>query len=264
MRGILIIALMLLSVSGWAQDTRPVKRGPAAQEALPPQPEKSDGTVPVEVTEGAPSSVPVDPKTLEESDPPRSADPNDKKWAVTGDFSYLDLWVPGKLGLSAGYRWDMSNMIEINYLNGSLSGGTFGIDLGRIVETRASLVWRRFPSQRAYNYFFGINYNDLELVIGEVALASVAAANPEDYELLKLTTMGLSAGLGHRWVFSSGFTLAVDWLQVHVPLTTLTENAPFRDATTDPDRRKEADDLIRYVKNFPRIAALKLQLGISF
>jgi len=264
MRGILVLALALVCANGWAQDTRPVKRGPAAQESLPPQPEKSDGTVPVEVTEGGPSSVPVNPKTLEEGEPPASADTADKNWAVTGDFSYLDLWVPAKIGVSAAYRWDLSNMLEITYLNGAISGGTFGIDLGRIVETRASLVWRRFPSQRAYNYFFGVNYNDLELVIGDVALASIASGNPEDYELLKLTTMGLSTGLGHRWVWPSGFTLAVDWLQVHVPLTTLTENAPFRDATTDPDRRKEADDLIRYVKNFPRIAALKLQLGISF
>ncbi len=255
-----VVFLGFVCSVAWANDTRPIKRGPAAQESLPPQPEKTDGTVPVEVTE-TPSSTPV-------LSPPMAAADADgdvaAKWAVTGNFSYLDIWVPAKFGVAASYRFSPKHLIEFEYLRGSFGGALFGFDLGRIVEQRAALVWRKFPSGRAYNYFLGANFNDLEVTIGDSALATISSGNLSDYELMKFSTLGLSAGLGHRWQWPSGFVLAIDWIHVHMPLVTLKEDAPFRDATTDEDRRSEADELIRFVKNFPRLAALKLQLGISF
>lgn len=262
-----VVSLSILSLvwePAFAMDTRPIKRAPAAQESLPPQPEQTDGTVPVEVTEPGPTASRVAPPSAEETLAAATA-PQPTPWVITGNYSYLDLWVPSKIGFTVGYRATANSFIEFDYMRGGLNTKWIGINLGDVSEQRAAIVWRRFSSGAgSFNYFIGANYNDLELTVGDSALATVTASSPSEVELIRLSTLGVSAGLGNRWVFESGFTLGVDWVHLHLPLLTLVENAPFRDATSDPDRRSEADDLIRFVKNFPRFAALKLQLGISF
>ncbi len=258
MRWGLLLWAVVLSGPVWAMDPRPIKRGPASQVSLPPQPEVQDGTVPVEVTEdpvGTKSSAPVEAAAAPAGLP---------NWAVTGNYSYADLWVPGKFGVTLAYRLDEKSWVEFDYMRGSFSTGWIGVDLGRVIEQRAVIQWRHFPWARRFNWFVGTNYNDLEVTLGDSALATVSALETSEYELMRLTSLGGSAGFGHRWVFANGFVLAVDWLHVHVPVLSLKEDAPFRDATTDPDRKTEADDLVRFVQKFPRFAALKLQLGLSF
>ncbi len=256
-----LLVVMFSMWGAWAMDPRPIKRGPASQVSLPPQPEVQDGAAAVEVTEGvvAPtkSSEPVGPLGA-------AAAAGSMSWMVTGNYSYADLWVPGKIGFTAGYRLDEKSWVEIDYMRGSFSTSWIGVDLGRVVEQRAVVQWRRFPWAARFNYFIGANFNDLEVTLGDSALATVSTFDTTEYELMRLTSLGGSAGIGHRWVLHNGIVLAVDWLHVHLPLLSLMEDAPFRDATTDPDRRTEADDLVRFVQKFPRFAALKLQVGLSF
>lgn len=263
-----VFLILFFCGAAGAMDSRPIKRGPASQQSLPPQPEMQDGTVPVEVTEGVtPSSDTRSSEALPPSEvlsDGQSAVDGVSNWLAMGSYSYVDLWVPGKFGVLVGYALNEKSWVEFDYARANFSTGWVGIDLGRVVEQRAVVQWRYFPNSGRFNYFLGANYNHLEVTLGDSALNTVTALDTSEYELMQLSSLGISAGLGHRWVFGSGFTVAVDWLHVHVPVFGLREDAPFRDATTDPVRRSEADDLIRFVQRFPRIAALKLQLGIRF
>lgn len=186
-----------------------------------------------------------------------------RTWVITGNYSYFDLIVPGKYGVTVGYVKDAGNTYEIDYMRGSLGFGWLGIDIGSITEQRLALLWRSYNQRNTFNFQMGVNYNKFEIKVGDTLLNKVAGAKT-DYDVMDIQTLGLSWGIGNRWQTKGGFVWAFDWLQLHVPVVTIREHTPFIDATTDQEDREDAQSAVKIIRHFPRLAALKFQIGFSF
>ncbi len=187
----------------------------------------------------------------------------ERHWIITGNYSYLDMMVPGKYGLTVGYVKDPANTYELDYMRGSFGLGWLGVDIGTIKEQRLSLLWRSYNKRNTFNYQMGLNYNIFDVHLGSKLINKLVGAN-YDYSVMNIETLGISWGLGHRWQTKGGFVWAFDWLQVHMPIVVLRQDTPFIDATPDNNDRDNAKTTVNIIKRFPRVVALKLQLGFTF
>lgn len=183
---------------------------------------------------------------------------------VTGNYSYIDLIIPSKWGVTLGYVHDAANTFELDYMRGSISTGWLGIDIGSITEQRLSLLWRTYAQRNTFNFQLGVHYNQFKIHIGDELIGRVPGAPAFDYTFMEYQTLGLSWGLGNRWVSKNGFVWGFDWFQIHLPLSTLKQNTPYLDAVSNNEDREDADTAGKIIRHVPRLVALKFQLGFSF
>lgn len=188
----------------------------------------------------------------------------DSRFVITGNYSYIDLLIPSKIGFTAGYVTSAANTFELDYMRASLGFGWMGLDIGSLTEERIALLWRSFNKRNSFNFQSGIHYNKFRVHLGNDLLARVTANPGFDFTFMEFETLGLSWGLGNRWQTKSGFVWGFDWFQIHVPLVKLNEKTPYLAAATNAEDREDAEDASRVIRNFPRLVALKLQLGFSF
>lgn len=185
------------------------------------------------------------------------------QWTVTGNWSYLDMWMPSKIGFTIGYLQDPQNTYELDYMRGSFGLGWMGLDIGGFTDQRLSLIWRTYAARNSLNFQWGVNYNKIDVQVGSQLLSKIAAQNTQ-YSLIELETLGLTWGLGNRWQTKGGFVWSVDWFQVNLPLLILKSKAPFVDATPDARDRDNAQNAINLITRIPRLVAFKVQLGLAF
>lgn len=186
---------------------------------------------------------------------------DERKWTITGNYQVFEMWVLTKYGFTVGYNRSQSSTYEFEYMHGSIGVGKFGISLAEISETRMSLLWRSYGSRNSFNFFSGIYYNELEAGYGSDWLTSV----PGGYaELVSIKTLGISWGLGNRWITKGGFVWGFDWFHMNIPVVVLNSDNAFVDATTDPQDREDAEEAQDWFERFPELAALKIQLGFSW
>lgn len=187
-----------------------------------------------------------------------------KKLSVYANYSYIDLFIPSKLGMTLAYAKSPASVYELDYMQGKIGYDYFGVNLGEIKEQRISLLWRSFAKRDTFNFQMGVHYNKVNVHLGDDLLSQVVPGTDLDYTLMTLETLGVSWGVGNRWQLRNGLTLGGDWFQLHVPLLTLREKTDFIQATSDGDDRDDAKYLVRLVKYFPRVVLLKLQIGFAF
>src|SRR5689334_18321601 len=65
-------------------------------------------------------------------------------WTVVGTYSYLDLWVPSKMGGAITYNMTPADSFEFEYLRGSVNYDFLKTSLGRLDDQRAAVIWRHF------------------------------------------------------------------------------------------------------------------------
>jgi len=187
-----------------------------------------------------------------------------RSWVITGNYSYIDLLIPSKIGLTVGYVADAANTVEIDYMRGSLGFGWLGVDIGSLTEQRLALLWRSYNQRNTFNFQMGVNYNHFRVHIGDELLRRVTGNPAVDITVMEFQTLGVSWGMGNRWVTRGGFVWGFDWLQIHVPVATLKEKTPYIDAASNQEDKDDAETASKIIRNFPRIVALKIQLGASF
>src|SRR5690606_7424475 len=88
------------------------------------------------------------------------------KWGVALIYSPLDMWVPSKFGGNITYNDSDKYSYELEYLKGSIGSSSFSIDIGKISDTRVSLLQRSFNNRRSFNYFWGAYYEKFEVRLG--------------------------------------------------------------------------------------------------
>lgn len=182
------------------------------------------------------------------------------RYTALANYAYVDMWVPSKFGLALAYNPDPREAIELAYDRGSVGYDYFSVSIGRVSDDRFSLVWRRFQGFNSFNYFVGVHHEEFRVRIGDTLLRTAGGRG----DILELARVGLTFGLGNRWQTPGGFTWGVDWLVVHVPITTLRTRSPFLDATGDERYRGQVDNVLRLFRGVPTVSALKIQLGYSF
>lgn len=182
------------------------------------------------------------------------------RYTALANYAYVDSWVPSKFGLALAYNPDPSESLELAYDRGSVGYDYFSVSIGRVSDDRFSLVWRRFQTFNSFNYFVGVHHEEFRVRIGDTLLRTAGGRG----DILELSRMGLTFGVGNRWQTRGGFTWGADWLVVHVPVMTLRTRSPFLDATNDETYRGRVDNVLRLFRDVPTGAVLKIQLGYSF
>lgn len=182
--------------------------------------------------------------------------------SLLGTYSLLDMWIPGKWGVSYSYHPSANGSFEIEYLRGKLSPFIFE-ELGTITDQRLTLMYRSYSQRNSFNFLYGINYSSLKLQLGSEILATVTTGDPGAFDLISIKTLGLTWGMGSRWNLNR-FLISVDWLVLNIPIIALESEAPFINATSDSSRKDDAQEILDFAKGIPTLAIAKIQLGISF
>ncbi|MCB0410665.1 MAG: hypothetical protein KDD29_10630, partial [Flavobacteriales bacterium] len=133
----------------------------------------------------------------------------EKSWGALGHFSYIDTWVPGKLGFHLFKVEDESTTWEFEFSRGSISYEVIKVNLIHFWDHRFSLYKRSFSQRNSLNFRYGIYYNTFGVVLGDDMLRYVS--NAEEYELVEVKTAGITWGLGNRWQTGGKFTWGIDW-----------------------------------------------------
>jgi hypothetical protein len=185
----------------------------------------------------------------------------ERVWNITGNYQLFEMWVLTKYGFTLGYNASPSSTYEFELMHGSIGLGKFGIDLAEIKETRMSLIWRSYGRRNSFNFITGVFYNDLEAGYGSDWLSTVPGGH---VDAISIKTLGITWGLGNRWVTRSGFIWGFDWFHVNIPLVVLESKNAFVDSTSNAQDRSDAQDAQDLFERFPEFAAIKVQLGFSW
>lgn len=185
-----------------------------------------------------------------------------KDISILANYSYLDLWIPSKYGLSLSVTPDAKATYDIEYLKAELSLGWFIEDLGSFSDQRLSILRRSFNGRNSFNFIMGAYYSKTKVNIGSKFLTGITPQN--NYDVLLIENLGITFGVGNRWVLKSGITIGADWFSVNIPVHNLKNENVFADITQDNDDRDDANDIMDAFRKIPGFSALKIQLGYSF
>ncbi|KYG66637.1 hypothetical protein AZI86_06215 [Bdellovibrio bacteriovorus] len=175
-------------------------------------------------------------------------------------YSALELVLPSKMGATVAWHKDADTLYELDYSYSSVSASAHHFDLASMKETRISLLKRNFGGG-AFHWFWGVNYNAFRATINE-SFMNTAINGASD--VFNVQTLGLTLGVGHRWVFYDRFSFGIDWFSWAQPLVILKKEAPFVDNSTNQENKDDIDTALKIVGYFPRWAAFKIYLGYSF
>ncbi|MES2963244.1 MAG: hypothetical protein V4760_05095 [Bdellovibrionota bacterium] len=182
---------------------------------------------------------------------------------ILGNLAPIDLIVGPKLGLSLGWVQSASRTLELEYVKGSIKA-PFIKELGEVSDTRISLMSRSYSARNSFNFTWGVSYMALNGRIGDELLSRLSGGSIPNVEFIGIESVGLTAGIGNRWIFSRGITFGVDWFTWSQPIIVTKKEAKFLDYVSnqnDKDNMQKAIDLISVI---PHFSLLKLQFGMTF
>jgi len=182
---------------------------------------------------------------------------------ATLNFAPIDLVLPSKFGLTAGFVSDADKTWEFEYLKSSVSVPFIIEDLGAMTDERFSLIRRNYFGTETFNLSYGLSYYKFKLHIGNKYLSSVIA-NAPDVDLIRVESLGFNIGIGNRWIFSNRWVVGVDWISWAQPVLTTRSQNKFADFASNEDDKDTSKTLVKLVTWVPRITLLKLQVGYSF
>ena len=180
------------------------------------------------------------------------------------NYSHIDMLVPAKYGVSAGWQRGADTAWELEYLKGSISVPFAIQDLGSMTDERISLTRRSFLGTNSFNMSFGLTYFRFAIHLGSSLLNRVSGGNYPSLDMVDIQGLGANFAVGNRWTFSHGITFGVDWFSWYQPLYSLKREANFLTYATNQEDKDNVDTAIKVISYLPRFAFLKLQLGILF
>ncbi len=189
---------------------------------------------------------------------------SNSKVVVLGNYSFFDLIIPSKIGLTAGYMPDTDSTWELEYLRASLSVPFLVQDIGKMTDQRLSITRRAFLGKNSFNFSYGLTYFNYSIKIGNEILSRLNPSYPGGLDLVSLQGVGFNIGFGNRWTIQKNITVGVDWLTLSQPIILTGKKSGILDYINNDNDRKNVSGAIRIASYFPRLAAIKFQLGIMF
>lgn len=180
------------------------------------------------------------------------------------NYSPLDLLIPSKKGLTLGLISSAEKTWELEYLSGSVSVPFIIEDLGKMSDTRFSIIARSYSDNNSFNFSYGITYFDFSLHLGDRLLNGLSGGTYPSIDLVEISSLGLNFAFGNRWSFEKNMTFGVDWISLAQPLYILKKNSAFLDYATNQNDRDTVDKAMNMISFFPRIALFKIQFGVLF
>lgn len=179
-------------------------------------------------------------------------------------YSPLDLIIPSKIGATIGYIQNPDSTWELEYLRGSLSTAIFFTDLGKMTDSRVSILRRVYFETNSFYMSYGISYMDFSTKLGSEYVASITNGSIPEVSLLRMRNIGAQISIGNQWAIYKNVILGVDWVGLYQPIFQLEKKNAFVDATSDPELRENVEDVIDGLSWIPRLTFVKLQIGASF
>lgn len=189
---------------------------------------------------------------------------SNRKYFVMANYSPFDLLIPGKYGATVGLHRSAQKTWEFEYLRGSISVPFIVEDLGKMTDERFSIIARSYSDRNSFNFSYGLSYFDFSLSLGDKLLNRVTAGNYPSLDLVEIQALGFHLGIGNRWVLNKNVTFGIDWVTWAQPLFLTSKKSAFLDYATNQKDKDDVDAALKVISFFPRLAFLKLQLGISF
>lgn len=257
MKNYIFVICMFMTVSAFGQQDSQNSSSQAPPQSLPTDTqEKSLG-------EKASEQIEDVTKKYENTVSEMSQRRESSDFSILGVYAPLGTWIPGKFGVSLNYIRNKNWNYELEGLYGSINYEFLGVKLSSFSEARVSLLARYFPSN-SFNLFFGMHYENLELVLGDAMISALTGVNTSEYRLLALSNLGLALGLGNRWFFENGFTLGIDWLTLNQPIVPLRTESKFLTSNANQSDKDAVDKGLTALKYLPRVTVLKIALGWTF
>lgn len=178
-------------------------------------------------------------------------------------FSPFDLLIPRKFGVQIDYAFTDREIWEIEYLRGTIAAPFFIEDIGSLRDERLSFGKRRF-SKSGFNYSYALTYFRFKAHIGGELLNRSGESDTSRIDLVQLESVGVRAGVGHRWWLSEHFFWGVDWIELNQPLVITKDRDYFTDNTDNGGDKKDVDMVKDWASYFPRLNVLKLYLSYKF
>lgn len=180
------------------------------------------------------------------------------------NYSFADLIVPSKYGVTFGLVQDVGRTWEIEYLRGSVSVPVIIKDLGEVSDERVSIIKRSYFSNGSFNLSYGVTYFDFSLHLGDDILSRVSGGSYPSMDLVRVQAFGANLAIGNRWIFRKDITLGIDWFSWAQPLYITDKRSAFLDHATDENDKDDVQKGLNIISYFPRFALIKLQFGMSF
>lgn len=188
----------------------------------------------------------------------------ESSYFALASYSPIDLIIPGKLGLTLGLISDNSKSWELEYLRASISVPFIVEDLGKMTDQRLSLIGRSYFGGNSFNVHYGLSYFDFAISLGDKLLNRVSAGVYPALDVIQIQSLGFNLGIGNRWIVTSNITFGIDWISWSQPVYIIKKQSVFLDYATNQADRNDVENGIKLISYFPRIALLKLQLGMTF
>lgn len=212
------------------------------------------------ILESGKEAVSATSRQLEETQELRAK----SKWAVLGNYSLIDTWIPSKYGFSIAYISSAASTWEAEYLRGSISLNLFIKDLGKMTDEKLSIVHRFYSDRNSFNFLAGAGYRSYSIHLGNRLTSLASNSMIPNTDLVSIKTLGLVGGFGNRWQFDRGLTLGIDWFSIYVPMKTLEAEAPYISSNASDSGKNDVRDVMNVVKRIPTFAVFKFQIGLSF
>ncbi|MDZ4677453.1 MAG: hypothetical protein SGI74_08080 [Oligoflexia bacterium] len=180
------------------------------------------------------------------------------------NYSFLDLLIPGKYGLTIGLLRDLDKSWEFEYLRGTMSVPFLITDLVKMTDERFSIIGRSYFGSNSFNLNYGLTYFNFSLNLGDKLMSRVSGGAYPSMDLIAVQALGFNVGIGNRWTFKHNITLGIDWISWSQPVIITKRQAGFLDASSNQADKDAVENSIKYMAYFPRLLLLKLQLGILF
>lgn len=181
-----------------------------------------------------------------------------KKYSLGGSYSYLDTWLPSKLGVSAAYLFD-DHSYELAVEHASYNFDLVIHDLGSISENRFLLQRRNIPWSGSFNYQFGLSYHTLSIDLGNT-YTDLAGAS---ISVLSIKTIDALVGIGNFWTYKETYQFGVNWIRMHYPIISLSGEDDYKDipASSEQDDLKDLTDILT---KLPTFSLLQLEFKYKF
>lgn len=180
------------------------------------------------------------------------------------NYSPFDLLIPSKYGFTLGYIKSADKTWEFEYLRGSISVPFIVEDLGKMTDERFSVIGRSYFGGNSFNFSYGLSYFDFSLYLGDKLLNRVTGGSYPSIDLVEIQSLGFNLAIGNRWSFNRNVTFGIDWISWTQPVYVTNKKSAFIEYASNQQDKDDVDKAMKLISYFPRLAFLKLQLGILF
>jgi hypothetical protein len=165
-------------------------------------------------------------------------------------------------GIAGEYIASEAWTVGAVYSTASLGLGFLGINAISAEETLQSLDFRYYFGNSAH-WLFGVGQRNVSLRLGEKLLTDVSGETSH-IDVVTIDQNLIHGGIANRWMWKSGLTLGVDWLDLYIPVGDAKISAPYLDVANEEDDRDKVSDLLKVFEYVPTLSLLRLQIGYTF